>query len=82
MLIATTNVDASTIMLYDDNIPDTLPINHLCLTIGNHPARCHFDRCEHCPANDICIATNGSDFHDAILKYFPTVVTDYPEFFI
>ena len=82
MLIATTNVGTSTIKLYDDAPTHDVPVNHLCLTIGRRSARCHFACCEHCPAMDVCIATNGYDFHDAILKYFPTVTTDYPEFFI
>ena len=82
MLIATTNVGTSTIKLFDGVTTNDVPVNHLYLTIGRHSARCHFARCEHCPADDICTATGGSDFHGVILKYFPTVVTDYPEFFI
>ena len=83
MLIATTSVGISTIELhYNTTIPNEVLENHLHLYLGRHAASCNFYRCIGCPAKDICTTTNGSDFHDAILKYFPTITTDYPEFFI
>ena len=82
MLITTTSVGISTIELhYNTTIPNKVLENHLHLYLDVHATSCNFYRCIGCPAKDTCIV-NGSDFHDVILKYFPTVTADYPELFI